>query len=88
MRRLPPSDANTVSVPDANESAAAQTRLGGVVSRSHPLHPLVPLRRRGNCAPEEEVLSIYGRPGSVSQRVAQCVCSGECESMPGDLQCV
>lgn len=49
VRRLPLGDANMVSVPDANESAATQTRLGGVVSHSHPLHPLVPFRRRGNC---------------------------------------
>lgn len=56
------------------------------MSRSHPLHPLVPLRRRGNCAPAEEALSVYGRAGSVSQREPEGVCSGEGESaMPGGI---
>lgn len=82
-------DSNVFSVPDANESAAAQALLGLVMSGCHPPHPLVPLRRRGNLAQEEEALSIYGRSGSVSQRVAECICPGESESaMPRDLQCV
>lgn len=76
VRRLSLGDANVVSVPDANESAATETRLGGVVSRLHPLQPLIPPPPVAvvTALRKEEALSICGRTGSVSQRVAECAC--------------